>query len=96
MCVALRIMQVNVTLHLLSLLPSLTRNGPNISTPEEVNGGTISILLDGRSAIFCVHGAPFIFLQVTHLWMNDVTHALPFIIRYPDALISFSVEFLPA
>ena len=76
-------------------LLSLMRNGPNMSTPQWVNGGSSFNLSCGKSAIICSPTLPLSYLQVTHLEIIFYTAELLCITQYPEDLISLRVMFLP-
>ena len=63
----------------ISLRPSFTKMGPNMSIPQYVNGGSWESLSLGKSAIFCWHILPLRCLQMTHFAINDLTALLQLI-----------------
>ena len=93
-CTTLLAIQVNKAPYLLtSLRLCFTINGPNMSTPQWVNGAVLVNLQAGRSAIFC---SPILHLnlrQSTHLNMKFVTAEFAPTIQYPELFIWFN--FIP-
>ena len=74
MCTALLHNYVNIAPYLFWIFqPSLTKNGPNMSTPQKVKGGSSESLSAWRFPIFCWHIFLHSFLHSTHLDMNDLT-----------------------
>ena len=58
-CTALLTKHVKSSPYLLtSFVPSIIRNGPNISLPKLVNGGPSNVLSFSQSAIFCCPSLP--------------------------------------
>ena len=95
-CTALLAKHVKSALYLLSsFLPSFIRNGPNISTPQLVNGGPSNVLSFGRSAIFCSPSFPLSNRHLTHFPIRLLTIVLHRTTQKPLLLISFIVNPLP-
>ena len=86
MCTVLLAMHVNTARHRLTLLLlCLTVKGPNMSTPQWVNGAASFNLQTGRFAIFC---SP----HSTQLKIIFFTAELAPTIQYPGSRISFEVN----
>ena len=71
------------------------RNGPNISTPQLVNGGPSNFLSLGRSAIFSSPGFHLSHWHLTHFSIRFLTIILHQTTQKPLLLISFIVSPLP-
>ena len=65
----------------ISLQPSFTKMGPNMSIPQYVNCGSWESLSLGKSVIFCCHILPLRFLQMTHYAISDLTALLQLIVQ---------------
>ena len=97
MCTDLLDKHVNMASYLYWIFPpSLTRNGPNMSIPQKVKGGSSESLSAGRFPILCRHIFPCSFLHSTHLDMTYLTALVQLIIQYPWLRISFIVTPWPA
>ena len=91
-CMALLDKQVYRAPYLLtSFRPSFTRNEPNKSTPQYVNGGSL-----GKSAIFCCWSLPLNRLHLTHFKMIHLTKELHLVTQKPEDLVWFIVVPRPA
>ena len=74
---ALLAKQVKSTPYLFSsFLPSFIKKGPNMSTPQFVNGGPSRVLSVGKSAIFCSPSFPLSRQHLTHFLTKLLTTAL--------------------
>ena len=71
-------------------LSSLTKNGPNMSTPQKVKEGSPEGLLAGRLPIFCWH------IFHTASYTLQIWILVQLIIKYPCLRISFTVIRWPA
>ena len=95
-CTALLANHVKSAPYLLSsFLPSFIRNGPNISTPQLVNGGPSNVLSFVRSAIFCSPNFPLSNQHLTHFPIRLLTITLQRTTQKPLLLISFIIRPLP-
>ena len=93
MCTALQAMHVNIApYHLTVLLLCLTVKGPNMSTPQWVNGAASFNLQAGRFAIFCSPTLPLNLQHSTQLEITFFTAELAPTIQYPAPRISFKVN----
>ena len=97
MCMALLDRQVYRAPYLLtSFRPSFTRNEPNKSTPQYVNGGSSLILSLGKSSNFCCWSLTLYCLHLTHFKMIHLTKELHLVTQKPEDLIWFIVMPRPA
>ena len=93
MCTALLAMHVNIAPYRLTvLLLCLTVKGPNMSTPQWVNGAASFNLQAGRFAIFCSPTLPLNLWHSTQLEITFFTAELAPNIQYPAPHISFRVK----
>ena len=93
---ALLAIQVNNAPYLFSSdLLSFIVNGPNISTPQWVNGGSLEILSFGISDIFYSPNLPLSLRHTTHLCIKLLMAELALTIQKPHCLNSFNVRPLP-
>ena len=74
-----------------SFLPSFIKKGPNMSTPQFVNGGPSRVLSFGKSAIFCSPSLPLSRRRLTHF--KFLTTVLHLTTQKPLLLTSLSVPF---
>ena len=72
---------------LTSFQPSFTRNDPNKSTPQYINGDSSRILSLGKSAIFCCWSLPLNCLHLTHFKMIHLTKEWHLVTQKPEDLI---------
>ena len=79
-----------------SFQSSFTTNGPKISTPQYVNGGSIHILSFDKSAIFCSRSCHLKCLHLTHFPIIDCANELQLMIQTPEDLIWLMVIPQPA
>ena len=97
MCMALLDRQVyRAPYFLTSFRPSFTRNEPNKSTPQYVNGGSSLILSLGKSSNFCCWSLTLYCLHLTHFKMIHLTKELHLVTQKPEDLIWFIVMPQPA
>ena len=96
-CISLLQRQVYKAPHFLtSFQTCFSTNGPKISTPQYVNGGSIQILSFGKSAIFCCWSCPLNCLHLAHFPIIDRTNELQLMIQNPEDLTWSMVIPLPA
>ena len=93
---ALLAKQVKSVLYLFSsFLPSFIKKGPNMSTPQFVNGGPSRVLSVGKSAIFCSPSLPLSRQHLTHFPTKLLTTVLHLTTHKPLLLTSLSVHIMP-
>lgn len=66
---------------------AVTFQGPNVSTPTNVNGGPRVKRSFGMLAIFCLQNDPRNLRHVTQWWISEAIRRLAPIIQNPDDLI---------
>ena len=75
-----------------SFLPSFIRNGPNISTPQLVNGVPSNVLSFDRSTIFCSPKFPQTIRHLKHFSIRFLKIVLYLTTQKPLLLISLIVS----
>ena len=92
MCTVMLAIPVNVAYCLTAPLLCLTVNGPNMSTPQWVNGAASFDLQAGKFAIFCFLTLALNLGHYTQLKITFLIAELVPTIQYPSPRISFKVN----